>query len=348
MGRALWLIGAILLLAAGVALMTIQPDGGDDEINVYSARQEVLIAPLMERFTDETGIEVNLVAGKADALISRLRSEGRNTPADVLLTVDAGNLNEAHEEEDLFQPVESETLETHIPSSYRDPDGHWYGLSLRSRIIVYDPEQVDPEADGLSDYEDLADEQWEDRICIRSSDNVYNQSLVASLIAHNGVEATEEWARGLVDNMARSPQGGDRDQIRAVAAGECDLAVVNSYYLAGMHEADEAADREAAESVRLLWPNQAGRGAHVNVSGAGVIRHSENRDNALRLLEFLAGEEAQAWYAEANQEYPVRPGIEISDTLEQFGEFEADDLPLAELGRYQADAVRLMDRAGWR
>jgi iron(III) transport system substrate-binding protein len=336
---------ALVLLLAAVPALAPLSSAGAREVNVYSARQEVLIKPLLDRFTAQTGIRVNLVAGSADALIERLRSEGVHSPADVLLTVDAGNLNRAREA-GLFRPVRSETLERAIPATYRDPEGHWFGLSLRARPILYAKDRVDPTA--LSTYQDLADPRWRQKICVRSSGNVYNQSMVAAMIAGRGAAEAEAWARGLVANFARPPQGGDRDQIKAVAAGQCDLALANTYYLGGMLQASQAEDREAAAKVGVLWPDQGGRGVHVNVSGAGVTRHAKNPENAVRLLEFLAGEEAQQWYSEVNFEYPVRPDVPVSETLAAWGPFVADDVNLAALGQHNAEAVRIMDRAGWR
>lgn len=315
------------------------------EVNLYSARKEELIKPLLDRFTAETGITVNLVTGKADALLKRLESEGRNTPADLLLTTDAGRLYRAYEA-DVLQPVRSEVLERQIPSVYRDPEGHWFGVSVRARVLMYAPDRVDPAE--LSTYEALADSRWKGRICIRSSDNIYNQSLVGALIAAHGEAETETWARGLVANMARPPKGGDRDQISAVAAGQCDIAVANTYYLGTMLNSSDPAQREAAAKVAVFWPNQEGRGTHVNISGAGVTRHAQNRDHAVKLLEFMVSEESQRWYADANLEYPVRSGIPLNATLEAWGPFKADTLNLAELGRNNAAAVRLMDRAGWK
>lgn len=315
------------------------------EVNVYSARQENLIKPILDRFAEQTGITVNLITGGADELITRMELEGANSPADVLLTVDVGRLHRA-EEMGLLQPVESEVLNTRVPEQYRDADGHWFSVSLRSRVIVYDRERVDPAQ--LSTYEDLADPKWAGKICIRSSSNIYNQSLTASLVSHHGAEATEQWARGLVANMARNPQGGDRDQIAAVAIGQCELAVVNTYYLAGMLNATSADQVEQAQAVAVFWPNQEGRGAHMNVSGAGVSRHAPNRAEAVQLLEYMVSDEAQAWYAEANNEYPVHPDVPVSDTLASWGEFKADPVALDQLGIHNAEAVRVMDRAGWR
>ncbi|OOG22743.1 Fe(3+) ABC transporter substrate-binding protein [Thioalkalivibrio denitrificans] len=332
---------SILLLSISLVPGLLFAQG---EVNVYSARQEALIKPLMDRFTEETGIRVNIVSARADALLQRLRSEGRNTPADVLITVDAGNLHSAVEA-GVLQPIRSDNLEAAIPESYRNPEGYWYGLSMRARPIMYVRDKVDPAE--FSTYEDLADPKWRGRICVRSSSNVYNQSMTASMIIAHGEEATETWARGLVANMARPPQGGDRDQIRAAAAGQCDIAIANTYYLGQMHHGDDA-DRRAADAIGVFWPNQDDRGVHVNVSGAGVTAHARNRDNAIRLLEFMAGDEAQAWYAEANQEYPVKPDVPHSETLAGFGEFKADAVNLGLLGAHNAAAVRLMDRAGWR
>lgn len=331
----------LLLFVISLVLMPL----ASAEVNIYSARQENLIKPILDRFTEETGIQVNLITAGADELTQRLELEGRNSPADLLLTVDVGRLHRA-KEAGLLQPVQSDELMRQVPEQYRDPEGHWYAMSLRSRVIVYHEDRVDP--DNLSTYEALADDRWDGRICIRSSSNIYNQSLVASLISHNGVEQTEAWARGLVDNMARSPQGGDRDQIGAVSAGQCDLAVVNTYYLAGMLNSPIADQREIAESVEVFFPNQDGRGAHINVSGAGLTRSAPNPEDAVRLMEFLVGEEAQTWYAETNNEYPIRSDIPVSDTLAGWGEFKADELPLEELGIHNAEAVRVMDRAGWR
>lgn len=334
------------LLVAALATATALPAVSlATEVNLYSARKEALIKPLLDRFSDETGIRVNLVTGKADALLKRLQSEGVNSPADLLITTDAGRLHRA-KEAGVTQAVSSEALESGIPAKYRDPDGHWFGLSVRARPILYVKGKVDP-AD-LSSYEDLADPKWKQRICIRSSDNVYNQSLVASLIAANGPEETESWAKGLVTNLARPPKGGDRDQIKAAAAGQCDLAVANTYYLAGMLLSKDAGEHAAAEKMGVFWPNQDGRGAHVNVSGAALTTSAKNKESAVRLLEYLVSDAAQQWYAETNGEYPVRPDIPVSDTLAAWGELKADDLNLDRLGALNGEAVRLMDRAGWK
>jgi iron(III) transport system substrate-binding protein len=337
-----------LAVAAGIATLLMampMPGLAEDEVNLYSSRQENLIKPLLDRFTEQTGIKVNLVTGKDDALLQRLQSEGRNSPADLLLTADAGRLHRA-KAAGSTQAVSSEVLSEAIPAAYRDPEGHWYGLTLRARPILYAKGKVDPAS--LSTYEALAEPAFKGEICIRSSDNIYNQSLVASMIAANGVEATETWAKGLVANLARPPKGGDRDQVKAAAAGECDIAVANTYYLAGMLTSKDGAERAAGEAMGVFWPNQDGRGAHVNVSGAAVTASARNRDSAIRLIEFLASPESQQWYADVNGEYPVREGVEMSPLLASWGTFKADSLNLERLGELNAEAVRLMDRAGWK
>lgn len=338
MHRALGLTAALLLSAASVQARPAP------EVNVYSARKEALVKPLFDAFTQETGIAVNLVAGKADALIKRLEIEGERSPADLLLTVDAGRLHRA-KTLGLLQPVSSDILNEAVPENYRDPQGHWYGLSLRARVIVYSRDRVDPAA--LSTYEALADPAWRGQLCVRSSSNVYNQSLAASMLARHGREKAEKWLAGLVANFARNPKGGDRDQVKAVAVGQCRLALVNTYYLAGMLSSDIAGERDAAARVGLFWPNQDGRGAHVNISGGGVTRSARRRAAAIRLLEYLASAPAQRWYGEKNHEFPIRAGVAAGDILKSWGPFKADALSLAVLGENNQAAVRAMDRAGW-
>lgn len=338
-----------LLILILIACLAMLPGSllAQGEVNVYSARQEALIKPILDRFTEETGIRVNLVSAQAGALLQRLRSEGRNSPADVLITVDAGNLHTA-KQAGVLQPVHSDTLETAVPALYRDPDHQWFSLSLRARPIMVVEGRV---SEGeITRYEDLADPRYRQRICVRSSENIYNQSMIAAMIAVLGEEQAEAWARGLVANLARPPRGGDRDQIMAAAAGQCDIALANTYYLAQMLTGSDTGQREAAERLRVIWPNQAegDRGVHVNVSGAGVVATAPNRDNAVKLLEFLVGDAAQRWYAEANQEYPVKAGVDWSETLTALGDFRAEDTGMSVLGENNARAVRLMDRAGWR
>ena len=328
-----------------LCLVYAQSALAEKELNIYSARKEALIKPLLDKFATEQNIKINLVTGKADTLIERLRNEAENTPADLLITVDAGRLHRA-EQADLFQPIQDTNITEQVPVQYRDLEGYWYGLSVRVRAIVYHKERVNPEE--LSSYEDLVDPKWNNRICVRSSNNIYNQSLVASMIAHHGVEATQAWADEFVKNLARKPQGGDRDQIKAIAAGQCDIALVNSYYYAKMLQGGNAEEIAAAEQVDIFWPNQEGYGAHVNISGVGVIKHSQNPDLARELIKFLLSTNAQEWYGNANLEYPVRSNIATNTLLEKWGPYKADTLNLEELGKLNAQAVLLMDRAKWR
>jgi iron(III) transport system substrate-binding protein len=330
-----------LLIAAACAPML----QAAEEVNIYSARQEALIKPLLDRFTAHSGIQVNLVTGNADALLTRLEQEGRNTQADVFVTTDAGRLWRA-QQAGVLQAIESEVLTAAIPPQYREDSGYWFGLTLRARPILYSIERVKPEE--LSTYEDLTDPKWKKRVCVRSSDNIYNQSHLASMIATKGAEETEAWARALVANFARPPQGGDRDQIKAVAAGQCDLALVNTYYYGGMLVEGDEAERKAIATTALFWPNQQDRGVHVNISGAGVTAAAKNRDNAIRLLEFMLSDEAQTWYAEVNYEYPIKADMPVSDTLKAWGEFKPDTLNLDLLGIHNPEAVRIADRAGWK
>lgn len=333
------------LILLSLALCVSLPLAANDHVNLYSARKEKLIKPLTDRFTEQTGIRVNLVTGKADALLKRLQYEGTNSPADLLITTDAGRLYRA-KAAGLLQPVDSAVLTRAIPAQLRDPDQQWFGLSKRARPIIYNIDKVDPAQ--LSTYEALADPRWRKRVCIRSSNNIYNQSLVASMRVADGPQATQAWADGLVENFARKPQGGDRDQVKAAAIGICDIAIVNTYYLAQMRNSKDADQRAAAAKVKVFWPNQDGRGTHINVSGAGITKSARNRDAARQLLEFLVSDEAQRWYAQVNYEYPVKPGVPVSDTLREWGDFKADGVNLSALGEFNAEAVRIMDRAGWR
>lgn len=337
----------VLALVALLQSLVTPPALANGSVNVYSARHDALIEPLLEQFSERTGIDVGLITGNSDAMIKRLQIEGRNSPADVLIAIDAARLHRA-ESAGLFQPVTSPALPERIPSHLRDPENLWFGLSLRARVIAYSRERVDPAS--LSTYEALADPEWKNRICIRSSDNVYNQSLLASLVAAHGEAEAEAWARGIVDNMARKPQGGDTEQIRALAADICDVAIVNTYYYARMLESEDPEQRAVAEQVGLFFPNQDGRGTHVNVTGAGVLRHAPNRDNAVRLLEFLTTPEAQRWLARVNHEYPVHPDVEASETVRSLGRypFRQDHVSLGRIGDLNATAVRIFDRVGWR
>ena len=336
---------SIAVLAGLFSLVSAVDAADSGEVNLYSARKEQLIKPLLDKFTEQSGIKVNLVTGDADALLKRLQSEGKNTPADLLITTDAGRLHRA-KEVGVVQSVDSEILKAAIPEHLRDPDGAWFGLSQRARPIFYVKGKVDPK--DLSTYEALTDEQWKGRICIRSSSNIYNQSLVASLLEAHDEATVEAWAKGLVANFAQPPKGGDRDQIKAAAAGICDIAIANTYYYGGMLTSGDQDQIDAANKLAIFWPNQNDRGTHVNVSGVAMTQAAPNAENAKKLMEFMVSPESQAWYAEVNSEFPVLEGAELSDILKSWGEFKSDTLNLVKLGENNADAVRLMDRAGWK
>lgn len=339
------LIYVLIALLLGPSLFaTGQPEEGAEVVNVYSHRHYDTDRALYEAFTEETGIEVRVVEAGADELIQRLEAEGERTEADLLITVDAARLNRA-KSMGLLQSASSELLEERIPEHLRDDQGHWFALTKRARIIAYHHSRSDRSI--LSTYETLASDDYEDAIAIRSSSNVYNQSLMASVIAHNGEETAREWAEGVVENMARDPQGGDRDQLRAIAAGEADYAVVNTYYIGQMLNSSDPQEREVGEQIGVFFPNQDGRGAHVNVSGAGVTQHAGNRENAIRLLEFLVSEEAQEQYAQANYEYPVVDGVALAPSVASWGDFKEDSLDLSLLAEYNDDAVRIFDEVGW-
>ena len=286
----------------------------DGEVNIYSYRQAYLLEPLLNAFQEETGIETNVVFAKK-GLAERLEREGRNSPADLVMTVDISRINELVER-DLVEGIENETLQSNIPQNLRHPDGKWFALTTRGRLIYASKERV--EEGEITTYEQLADEKWDDRICTRSGKHPYNIALFSSMIAHHGEEATEEWLEGLKDNLARKPQGGDRDQIKAIHAGECDIAIGNSYYYGNM--LNDENQREAAESVRLVFPNAAGRGTHINISGIALTKSAPNRDNAIRLMEFLSEPKAQQIYAEANTEYPANPDVKPSGMVAEWGE----------------------------
>ncbi|UQI39985.1 Fe(3+) ABC transporter substrate-binding protein [Vreelandella venusta] len=316
-----------------------------NEVNIYSARHYDSDEILYKAFTDETGIEVNVLEGDSDQLMERMQREGIASPADVMLTVDAGRLWRA-EQDGLFQSVESDVLNERLPESMRHPEGLWFGFSQRARVIFYNRENFDPSQ--ITSYEDLADPQFEGQVCIRSSNNIYNQSLLASMIEHHGEEGAEEWAQGVVNNMARDPEGGDTDQILGVASGECDLAVANHYYYVRMLHSDEDADREAARKVGVIFPNQGDRGTHINVGGAGLVANAQNPENGIRFLEFLASDEAQEVLADRNYEFPVVEGIKKNPVLESWGDFDKDDINISILGENNPEAIRIFDRVSWR
>lgn len=345
--RFLVALGALALAAcsSGERPQAAAGGGGPGEVNVYSHRHYDTDQQLFERFTAATGIKVNVVTASADELITRLEQEGAASPADVLITVDAGRLHRARTR-GLLQPIQSEVLEANVPSNLRDRDGHWFGLTQRARVIFYHKERMDPST--LSGYADLADPRFRGRVLVRSSESVYNQSLLASFIAHEGEDAAAAWAAGVVANMARNPSGGDTDQVKALAAGAGDLAVANTYYVVRLAQSQDPDEVRVFQQVGVLFPDQAGRGTHVNVSGAGVTAHAPNRANAIALLEFLSGDEAQGLFASGGGEYPVKEGVAWAPALEAWGVFQSDTLDLTRLGELNDAAVRVFDRAGWR
>lgn len=320
-------------------------DGETQVVNLYSSRHYDTDLRLYDDFTAQTGIQVNRIEADADELIERIQNEGEFTQADLLITVDAGRLWRA-EEAGIFAPLQSEVLEARIPDYLRQPDGLWFGLSTRARVIIYNKAAGMPEP--LATYADLADPAHRDSICIRSSGNIYNLSLLAAIIARNGEEAAEEWARGVVENFARDPQSNDTSQIRAVASGECGIGVVNSYYLARLAASEDPEERALADAVGVIFPDQGGNGTHVNVSGAGLVNNAPNRDNAIAFLEYLTSEQAQSYFANGNHEYPAVEGVPPSPALAALGDFEPDTINAEALGVYQAAAVKVYDRAGWR
>lgn len=331
---------AMIMCFAGNAFAKQQP-----EVNLYSAQKEHLIRPILDVFEKETGIKVNMVTGDKAALVTRLEHEGKNTPVDLLLTVDIGNIYQA-KAKGLLQSVDSEILKRQIPDYLRGADGQWYGLTIRSRAIFYNKDKLS--SDSILTYEELADEKWRNQLLIRSSSNVYNQSLVASMLAHHGEEKTKQWLEGVVANFARAPQGGDSDQLRALAAGEGSIAVANTYYYGRLIAGGDDIENDLVkEKVGIIFPNQEGRGAHVNIRGGGVTKHAKNKENAIKLLEFLAGDKAQSFFAENNLEYPAKQGVKIPKALEAWGELKRDTLNLESVGQYQARAIELMDEVKW-
>lgn len=334
------------LLFASIALLGMLSCGENsgESVNVYTHRHYDADQQLFDAFTEETGIKVNVVSASADELIQKLELEGEGSPADVLITVDAGRLHRA-KEKNLFQAVDSEVLHANIPSKFRNPEGMWFGLTYRARILAYHKERVN--SDELDSYESLTEEQWKGRVLTRSSENIYNQSLLASLIVAHGAEAAEEWAAGLLANMARDPKGSDRDQVKAVASGEGDVAIVNSYYIGIMLNDANEETVKAARQVGIFFPNQNDRGTHINVSGAGVTRYAPNKENAIRLIEFLSEERAQEVLANVNYEYPVNPKVAPSKLLQSWGDFKADEINLSQLGENNSQAVMIFDKVGW-
>jgi iron(III) transport system substrate-binding protein len=309
-----------------------------DEVVVYSARIDELIKPVFDAYTAKTGVKVKFITDKEAPLLARLQAEGENTPADLLITVDAGNLWQA-EQQGVLKPLQSPVIEANIPAQYRSSSNSWTGLSLRARTIVYSTERVEP--GELSTYEALAEPNWEGRLCLRTSKKVYNQSLTATLIETHGAAKAEEIVKGWVANLATDVFADDTALLQAIDAGQCDVGIVNTYYFGRLHQ------QQPDLKVRLFWPNQADRGVHVNLSGAGVTRHAPHPEAAQQLLEWMTTPEVQNLFADANQEFPANPAVKPSAEVAAWGAFKADAIPVEVAGKRQAEAIMLMDRAGW-
>lgn len=333
-----------IAIVSGCTNNNPQTDNGGKIVRVYSARHYDTDRALYEDFTEQTGIEVKLLESKDNELLERIKNEANNPQADVLITVDAGRLWRA-EQANLLQPISSATLDEKVPENLRHPDGLWFGLTKRARIMVYNKAKVKPE--DLSTYEALTEPAWEGRVCVRSSNNIYNQSLLGSFIESKGEAETEQWAKGLVTNLARPPKGGDVDQIKAVAAGQCDVAIVNHYYVARLAQSENPQNKAVTEKVGVFFPNQDDRGTHVNISGAGVVTNAPNKEHAIAFMEYLASPEAQKVFAEANNEYPAVIGVDVSPALKAYGDFKADTINVSAYGRNNPEATKIADRAGW-
>jgi len=334
--------GGMIALAAVAGWTGVLPQQAQaaDEVNIYSYREPGLIAPLLEAFTKKTGIKTNVVFAK-DGLIERAAAEGRNSPVDVLLTVDIARLAEA-EKKGITQPIESAEVDANIPANYRDPNGQWVGLSQRARLVYASKERV--KQDAIT-YEELADPKWKGKICARSGQHPYNIGLLASMVAHLGPQKAEDWARGVKNNLARKPAGGDRDQVKGIYSGECDIAIGNSYYMAAMQTNDKKPEQqEWAKSVKLLFPNAADRGTHVNISGAVLAKHAPHKAAGVKLIEFLASEQGQEIYAEAVNEYPLKDGVPASKLVQGWGNLKADKLQLGEIAANAGKASEIMDK----
>lgn len=337
--RALRALAPVSLSLAAIAFSPLAAQA-EGQVNIYSYREPQLIEPLVKAFTDKTGIKANVVFARS-GLNERLAAEGRNSPADLLFTVDIGRLSEA-KTMGVTQPVKSKVLEDSIPAAYRDPEGHWFGLTLRSRVVYASKERV--EQDSIT-YEELADPKWKGRICSRSGQHPYNVSLIASMIAHHGEAKAEEWLKGLKENLARRPAGGDREQARDVYASKCDLAIGNTYYVALMLKNPE--QKAWADSIKVLFPNAEDRGSHVNISGMALAKHAPNKENAIKLMEFLASPDAQGIYAQANNEYPVNSAVAPSEVVQSWGKLHPDELSLDDIAKLRKNASELVDKVGF-
>jgi len=342
-------VGA-LLAASATALLALASTVQAQEkvLNLYTARHYQTDEALYTNFTKKTGIKINRIEGGEDALFERIKNEGANSPADVFLTVDVGRIWRA-EQAGIFEPVKSSVLESRIPASFRDPGNQWFGFSARARVIVYNKSMV--KAGEIKSYEDLADPKWKGRggICVRSSAHPYMLSLTSSMVAHHGEQRAEEWVKGLRANLARDPKGGDTDQLHGAAAGECAIAISNQYYFVRLMRSAKPDDRKASEQLAVVFPNQDNRGTHMNISGGGMLKHAPHKDAARMFLEYLASDEAQSYFANGNNEWPTVPSVKLDNReLEALGKFKTDAINVSQLGRNQAAAQRISDRAGYK
>jgi iron(III) transport system substrate-binding protein len=335
-----------VLAAFAVTLISATAVAQDKVLNVYSGRHYQTDEALYTGFTKATGIKVNRIEASEDAIIERIRNEGARSPADVMITVDAGRLWRA-EQLGLFQPVKSKTLEQRIPENLREPGGQWFGFSQRARVIAYNKDKVRP--GEIASYEQLAEPKWKGRVCMRSSTNIYNLSLMGALIDHLGAEKAEQWAKSVRENLAQEPKGGDTDQLKNVAAGVCDVTVSNQYYYARLARSQKPDEKQVAEKLAVVFPNQKTWGTHVNISGAGVLKNAPNRENAVKFLEYLASDEAQRYFADGNNEWPAVRGVKVDNpVLNALGEFKADRLNVAALGKNQPNSQKIYDRVAWK
>lgn len=334
----------IAALLAALGMSAFQASAANEEVNIYSARHYQADENLYDEFTRQTGIRINRIEAREDELMERMRNEGANSPADIFITVDASRLGRA-DEQGLFAPHGSEIVASRVPEHLRTDN--WVAFSTRARVILFNPELV--KAEDVQTYESLADPKLKGQVCTRSGSHPYNLSLGASLINHHGAEKTEEWAKGVVANFARPPRGGDTDQIRGVAAGECGVAIANSYYFARLMNSDDAADQKVVEAVQFVWPNQDSQGTHINVSGAGILKTAPNKEAARKFLEYLTSDGAQNYFASGNNEWPTVPTVKIDNpALDKLGDFKADTLPVGKLADTVPEAQRIFDRAGYR
>jgi iron(III) transport system substrate-binding protein len=347
-----WITPRNVLSGAIVASLVIAFVPGDNAaaqekvLNLYTARHYATDEAFYTGYTKATGIKINRIEGGEDALFERIKAEGANSPADVFLTVDVARLWRA-EQAGIFAPAKSAALSKRIPAHFRGPDDKWFGFSARARVIAYDGSKV--KSSEIARYEDLADPKWKGQICTRSSSHPYNLSLISSMILHLGQEKATQWARSVAANLARPPRGGDTDQLQAVAVGECALALSNHYYYVRLLRSEKPADKSLVEKVKLVWPNQADRGTHVNISGGGMLQNAPHRDAAVKFLEYLASDSAQTLFAKGNNEWPTVPGVKLANPeLESFGKFKTDALPLVKLGPTQTLAQQIADQVGWK